>query len=65
MPDPAGRFTATPIRSAPDWADHRQIGLSPRDSAAFAAALLDPPPASDRLRETAQLYRRAARQPLD
>jgi uncharacterized protein (DUF1778 family) len=39
--------------------EHRRIDLSLRDSEAFVAALLQPPPASERLRETARRYRRA------
>ena len=39
--------------------DHQRIELSLRDSEAFAAALLDPPPVGDRLRDTVRRYRRA------
>ncbi len=37
---------------------YEQITLSVRDSEAFAAALIDPAPASERLRETVERYRR-------
>ncbi len=39
--------------------EHQRIELSVRDSEAFAAALLNPPPVGDRLRETVRIYRRA------
>jgi uncharacterized protein (DUF1778 family) len=39
--------------------EHARIELSVRDSLAFAEALLNPKPASGRLRETVRRYRRA------
>ncbi len=37
--------------------EHQQIKLSVRDSQAFVAALLNPKPVSDRLRDTVHRYR--------
>ncbi len=39
--------------------EHTRIGLSVRDSLAFAETLLNPRPVSERLRETVRCYRRA------
>jgi uncharacterized protein (DUF1778 family) len=39
--------------------EHARIELSVRDSLAFAHALLNPEPVSERLRETVRRYRRA------
>lgn len=40
--------------------EHLQIALSIRDSEAFVAALLNPQPVNDRLRETVRRYRERA-----
>jgi uncharacterized protein (DUF1778 family) len=54
-------FVLTSVQEAARRAidEHQRIELSVRDSEAFAAALLDPPPVGARLRETVRRYRRA------
>ena len=39
--------------------EHQRLNLSVRDSQAFVDALLNPPPANDRLRDTVRRYRQA------
>jgi uncharacterized protein (DUF1778 family) len=39
--------------------EHQRLNLSLRDSEAFVAALVNPQPANDRLRETVRRYRQA------
>jgi uncharacterized protein (DUF1778 family) len=54
-------FVLTSVHDAARRAieEHQQLALSVRDSEAFVAALLNPKPANDRLRETVRRYREA------
>jgi uncharacterized protein (DUF1778 family) len=54
-------FVLTSVQDAARRAieEHRQIGLSVRDSQAFVDALLNPKPVNDRLRDTVRRYRQA------
>ena len=47
-----------PPRNRPQG-ERQTLELSPRDSEAFVAALIDPPPVGDPLRDTLRRYRRA------
>ena len=52
-------FVLTSVQEAARRAieEHQQLELSVRDSEAFVAALLDPEPVNDRLRDTVRRYR--------
>ena len=55
-------FVLTSVQDAARRAieEHRQLGLSVRDSEAFVDALLNPTPVNDRLRDTVRRYRERA-----
>ena len=54
-------FVLTSLQDAARRAieEHQRLDLSVRDSEAFVAALINPQPVNDRLRETARRYRQA------
>ena len=55
-------FVLTSVQDAARRAieEHHQLALSVRDSEAFVAALLNPKPVNDRLRDTVRRYRERA-----
>jgi uncharacterized protein (DUF1778 family) len=54
-------FVLTSVQDAARRAieEHQRLDLSVRDSQAFVAALLNPQPVNDRLRDTVRRYREA------